>query len=230
MSSTVTAVLALGSVMGSRARFEVPVTPDAPTAREWLQDELTNPIYHQGPSLLERFLMWLQDLFAGTSAFGLSGGWVALVLVVVIVVVSAVALYVSGPVRRNRRARHAPVLGPDDSRSAADLLAAAARAASQGDYTTATLDAFRGLARRSEERTLLDPAPGRTAHEAALTIGARLPQLAPALASAAGTFDAIYYGKRPADAATYEQMRTLNATAEATRPSTLSAPTTVAAP
>lgn len=228
MSSAATAVLALGSVMGSRASFEVPVTPDAPTAREWLQDELTNPIYHQGPSLLERFLMWLQDLFAGTPTFGLSGGWVALVLVVVVAVIAVLALSISGPVRRNRRARHAPVLGLDDTRSADDLLAAAAQAAARGDYTTATLDAFRALARRSEERTLLDPAPGRTAHEAALTIGARLPQLAPALASAASTFDAIYYGKRPADATSYDQMRTLDASAAATRPSTL--PATAVAP
>lgn len=230
MSSAATALLALGSVMGSRAGFEVPVTPDAPTARELLQDELTNPIYHQGPSLLERFIMWLQELFAGTSAFGLSGGWVALVLVVVIVMVSVVALYVSGPVRRSRRARHAPVLGLDDTRSADDLLAAAAAAASRGDYTTATLDAFRALARRSEERTLLDPAPGRTAHEAALTIGGRLPQLAPALASAASTFDAIYYGKRPADAATYEQMRSLDASAAAARPVLLPVPTAEVSP
>lgn len=228
MTSAATTVLALGSWMGSSARFEVPVTPDTPTAREWLQDELTNPIYHQGPSLLERFLMWLQELFAGTPAFGLPGGWVALVLVVVIVGVAAVALYVSGPVRRNRRAQHAPVLGLDDTRSADDLLAAAAQAASRGDFTTATLDTFRALARRSEERALLDPAPGRTAHEAAAVISLRLPQLARALAGAATAFDAIYYGKRPADAASYDQMRTLDATAAATRP-TAPTPTTVAA-
>lgn len=221
MSSSATAALVLASVTAASARFEVPVTPDAPTAREWLQDELTNPIYHQGPSLLERFLMWLQETFAGTSALGLSGAWVAAVLVVVIVVISAVALYVSGPLRRTRRARHAPVLGLDDTRTADDLLAAAAQAASRGDYTAATLDAFRALARRSEERVILDPAPGRTAHEAAVTIGLRLPSLAPTLAGAASAFDAIYYGKRPADAASYEQMRTLEATAAATRPAPL---------
>ena len=89
MISSTTAAAVLVSLTEANARFEVPVTPDAPTAREWLQDELTNPIYHQGPSLLDRFLMWLQDLFAGTPALGLSGGWVALVLVVVIVVIAA---------------------------------------------------------------------------------------------------------------------------------------------
>ena len=221
MSST-TAALVLASLTGASARFEVPVTPDAPTAREWLQDELTNPIYHQGPSLLERFIMWLQKIFSGTAALGLSGGWVALVLVVVIVIIAVLALYVSGPLRRTRRAGHAPVLGLDDVRTADDLLAAAALAASSGDYTTATLDAFRAIARRSEERAILDPAPGRTAHEAARAIGVRLPGLAPALAAAASSFDAIYYGKRPADAASYEQMRTLEATAAATRPAALS--------
>ena len=228
MSTAATTLLALGSWTGSRARFEVPVTPDAPTAREWLQDELTNPIYHQGPSLLERFLTWIQDLFAGTPALDLPGGWVALVLVAVAAGVAAVALYVSGPVRRSRRARHAPVLGLDDTRSADDLLAAAAQAAARGDFTAATLDAFRALARRSEERTLLDPAPGRTAHEAAAVISLRLPPLARDLVSAATAFDAIYYGKRPADAASYDQMRTLDATAAATRP-TAPVPTTMAA-
>ena len=218
MTSPATVLLAAGSPVGSLARFEVPVTPDAPTARQWLQDELTHPIYHQGPSLLERFFMWLQDLFSGVSVLGLSGGWVALVLVVLIVVVSAAALIVSGPLRRTRRVGRAPLLGVDDLRSADDLLAAASRAASVGDFTTATLDTFRALARRSEERAILDPAPGRTAHEAALAVGARLPDLAGALAAGASVFDAIYYGKRPADAASYDQMRTLESTVAATRP------------
>ena len=218
MISTATAAIALGPLVAPRAWFEVPVTPDAPTARELLQDELTNPIYHQGPSLLERFLTWLQELFSGASALGLSGGWVALVLVAAIVLLAVVTLYVSGPVRRTRRERHAPILDADDSRSADDLLAAADRAASLGDLTAATLDTFRALARRSEERAILDPAPGRTAHEAALTIGARLPRLGPDLASAATVFDAIYYGKRPANAASFEQMRALDAAAAATRP------------
>ncbi|SDD57013.1 protein of unknown function [Sanguibacter gelidistatuariae] len=230
-------VVALGATLGAAplaitaASSQVPVTPDSPTARQWLHDELTNPIYHQGPSLLERFLTWLRDLFDGVSVAGLSGGWAALVLVAVIAVIAAVALYVSGPVRRSRRARHAPVLGIDDIRSADDLLAAASRAASLGDFGAATLDAFRALARRSEERTILDPAPGRTAHEAALMIGARLPGLAPALADGATSFDAIYYGKVPADSTSYEQMRGLEAAAAATRPTALtSAPATVAAP
>ena len=72
------------------------------------------------------------------------------------------------------------------------------------------------------ERAILDPAPGRTAHEVALAIGVRMPHLSPALDAGAATFDAIYYGKRPADARTYDQMRTLDATAAATRPTTLS--------
>lgn len=228
MINAATATIALGSLMGSRAWSEVPVTPDAPTARELLQDELTNPIYHQGPSLLERFLTWLQEIFSGASVLGLSGGWVALVLVVVIVLLAVVTLYVSGPVRRSRRTRHAPMLDADDTRSADDLLAAADRAASLGDFSAATLDAFRALARRSEERAILDPAPGRTAHEAALAIGARLPQLGPALGSAATVFDAIYYGKRPADATSYEQMRALDTAAAATRPATPPAPASAA--
>lgn len=206
----------------------VPVDPDAPTARQWLHDELTNPIYHQGPSLLERFLTWLQDLFQGVSVVGISGGWAALLLVAIVVVIAAVALYVSGPLRRTRRTQHAPTLAVDDTRTADELVAAAARAAAAGDFTAATLDTFRALARRSEERALIDPAPGRTAHEAAEMIGIRLPHLAPALAAGASTFDAIYYGKVPADAGSYEQMRGLETSAATARPTAMS--TLAAAP
>lgn len=217
---------ATASAVIAAAGSQVPVVPDAPTARQWLHDELTNPIYHQKPSLLDRFLTWLQDFFSGVTVAGFSGGVTALVIVGVITVIAAVALYISGPMRRTRRTRHAPLLGADDTRTADDLLAAAARAASLGDHGAATLDAFRALARRSEERAILDPAPGRTAHEAALLIGTRLPGLAPALADGATSFDAIYYGKAPADAPSYERMRDLEAATAATRPTPSAAPAT----
>ena len=42
----------------------VPVVPDAETAREWAVRELADPVYHEGPSLLERFLEWVMSLFA----------------------------------------------------------------------------------------------------------------------------------------------------------------------
>jgi len=66
-------VLAHPAVVG-----EVPVDPDAATARRWLQDELTDAVYHDRPSLLERLVAWLGSLFDGGSGAGLDGRWAAL--------------------------------------------------------------------------------------------------------------------------------------------------------
>ncbi|MBI9116025.1 DUF4129 domain-containing protein [Sanguibacter suaedae] len=207
-------VLAQPAVVG-----EVPVDPDAATARRWLQDELTDAVYHDRPSLLERFVSWLGSLFDGVSVAGLDGLWAALVVVGAVLAVAAVALYVAGPVRRSGSARRAPVLAEDDTRSADDLRAAAAVAAARGDLHAATLDAFRAVVRRSEERVLLDPRPGRTAHEAATELASRLPTVAPALARGAQEFDALLYGRSStADHALYVRTCELDDAAAATTP------------
>lgn len=214
-----------------RVAGEVPVAPDAPTARELLRQELTNPVYHQGPSLLDRFLAWVQDLFAGLGVAGVSGPWVAVILVAVVVAVAAVALAVSGPLRRDRRTTgrgQGSVLALDDLRTADQLLAAATDAAARGDLASATLDTFRALVRRSEERALLDSPPGQTAHEAALALSLRLPDHRGALAAAASTFDAVCYGRAQADRTTYETLRALESAVAAARPASL-APATVRA-
>ena len=42
----------------TRAPADIPVDPDADTAREWAREELADPIYHQGESLLQRVIDW----------------------------------------------------------------------------------------------------------------------------------------------------------------------------
>lgn len=196
----------------------IPVDPDADTARQWLTDELTNPVYHDGPSLLERFVAWFLDLFDGVSVAGLPGLWSAILVLVATALTIAVAVFVAGPVRASRRSRGVQGVLVDDERTADQLVAEAAAAAARGDHTTATLDAFRALVRRSEERVLLDARPGRTAHEAALELSPRFPDLAAPLGDAATVFDALLYGTTTADARSYESMAGLERALRAQRP------------
>lgn len=198
--------------------LSIPVDPDADTARQWLVDELTHPVYHDGPSLLERFIAWLLGLLDGVSVVGLSGPWSAVVVVTAVLAVAGVALFVAGPVRATRSARSAPAVLGDDSRGADELVAQAAVAAARGDLGQATLDTFRALVRRSQERALLDERPGRTAHEAAVELAPRFPEHAGDLAGAAWVFDSLYYGKSTADPRSYETMAQLERTIAAARP------------
>ena len=62
---------------------------------------------------------------------------------------------------------------------------------------------MRAIVRSLEERTLLDPRPGRTADEAAAEAGRPLPRHADRLRAAARTFDDVTYGGRTADEAAY---------------------------
>lgn len=197
---------------------DIPVDPDATTARDLLHDELTHPVYHESKSLIERFLEWFMSLFDRIVAPGVSGLWGAVLIIVVVLVVAVVALLVSGPLRRTHRGAAVPVLREDDRRTADVLAAAAELQAREGDLSGATLDAFRALVRRSEERALLDDVVGRTADEAVTLLGSRFPGLVPALEDAGATFDAVCYGRRPSDRSAYDRVRALDTTLAATAP------------
>lgn len=203
---------------------DIPVDPDATTARDLLRGELTNPVYHDSPTLFERFVTWFTGLFDGLVVPGVSGVWGAVLVVAVVLVVVGVALLVSGPLRRDHRRAAAPVLHVDDARTADELVAAAEQQARAGDLSGATLDAFRALVRRSEERALLDDTPGLTADEAVRLLGAPFPGFTAALDQAGATFDAVYYGRRPSDRSTYDGVRALDGALAGTSPQLPAAP------
>jgi len=196
----------------------VPVEPDADEARRWLVDELTKPEYATDPSLLQRFIDWVVGLFDGLRSPDLGGPWVALWVLVAVVVVAAVAYWVAGPVRLSRRRAGSTAVLQDDTRSAAELRAAADAAAAAGDWSTAVLERFRAVVRALEERTLLDPRPGRTAWEAAEVAGERLPDVAAGLARGAHLFDDVAYGKVEVGPDADAFLRELDAVAAASRP------------
>jgi len=196
-----------------------PVTPDAGTAHRWAVEELARPEYHERRSLLQRVLDWLLEQFDKVQQnVHLDGVTIAVVGVVAVALVLLVAWWVAGPVRSGRASAARSVLADDDTRSAAQLRAAADAAARAGDWSTAVLERFRAVVRDLEERTVLDERPGRTAHEATLDAGARLPQVATALADGGRIFDDVAYGGRTADADDDAHLRALVAAVAAARP------------
>ena len=209
------------------AAMDVPVEPDAEQARSWLQAELADPLYHQSPSLLDRLIAWIQEQLAalGPAIAGIDPLVAALVVGGVILVVVVVALLVTGPVRRARlgqRTSHQVLV--DELRSAAELRAAADAAAADGRYHDAILDGFRAILRSLEERTVLDPLPGRTAHEAAEASAVRLPSCAEDLRSAARLFDDVAYGDLEASADSYRWLTDVDRRVAETRPTSPAAP------
>lgn len=202
-------------------RADLPVVPDRDTAREWLAGELSKPEYAERESLLVRLINWLIERLTSIEwpSAQLSGPQVGLVVVLVVVVALLVAWLVAGPVRLGRAARRsAEVLDTEDTRTAAQLRAAADAAASAGDWRTAVVERFRAVVRGLEERVVIDPRPGRTAQEAAADAGARLPAQAAALRSGADLFDGVEYGDRVAGGDDDAALRALDAAVVAARP------------
>ncbi len=200
---------------------DVPVGPDADTARRWAREELADPIYHEQPNLVQIIWEWVTRQLAQlqASAASLDPLGLATLAVVVLVVVVVVGLLVAGPVRRARLARREPVavLG-DEVRSAVELRTAADALAAEERWSEAVLDRFRAIIRSLEDRAILDERPGRTAREAAEHAGARLPSGAADLASAARLFDAVCYGDVSADRDDDARLRELDARLASTRP------------
>ncbi|MHB1473865.1 MAG: DUF4129 domain-containing protein [Dermatophilaceae bacterium] len=94
----------------------------------------------------------------------------------------------------------------------------AALAFADGRYDDAVLDGFRAIAKDMSDRTLLDDAPGRTAHEVSLELAQPFPGHAGLLAQAANVFDAVRYGHRRATADQAGHVMQLDSELVKTRP------------
>ena len=107
----------------------IPVDPDRETARRMVVEELGKPAYRQTKGLLQRLLEWVGERLSELGSLGgeLSGTWIAIIVMAVVLVVAAIALVVAGPVRRRRAVRTTvgAVLGRDDARTAAQIRASA---------------------------------------------------------------------------------------------------------
>lgn len=103
-------------------------------------------------------------------------------------------------------------------RGAAEHRANAEEHAAAERWNQAVQERMRAVVRSLEERTVLDPRPGRTADEAAADAGRSLPEHAIALRAAARAFDDVTYGGRSADRGTYLRLRELDLGLENSKP------------
>lgn len=197
------------------------IEPDRGQARRWAQEELSRPEYARArPGWFERALDWLNEhLHRVAAGTGLgSGQLLAVVLAFVVAVVVVVVV-----LRRNVRARVATVSTAPSVLGATTLSGAqhrrlAEQAFAERRYDDAVREWLRAIARRLDERGLIDPQPGRTADELAAEAAHLLPAVGAELGWAAGTFDAVSYGARRARPQDAERMRRLDAAVEQARP------------
>ncbi|MGW3624539.1 DUF4129 domain-containing protein [Streptomyces sp. NPDC000880] len=200
---------------------DVPVdTPRIP-AREAAERELSKPMYHENdPSLLQRalnrFWDWVGGIFDAASG-ATPGGPLGLLVVVLLVVGLIAALWWRlGTPRRTPGT--ADSLFDDSPRSASEHRTAAEAHAAAGRWNQAVQEHMRAIVRSLEERTLLDPRPGRTADEAAAEAGRSLPDHADGLRASAREFDDVTYGGRTADQQAYLRLRDLDLELERAKP------------
>lgn len=202
---------------------EPPLTPDADEAREWAQAELEKAIYDNSPTLWERLMQWLSDMWERLlgSADTLGPVLMPVIVLLVVALVVGLALLIGGPIRRRRlRAAQGSVeILDDDDRSAAAIRRAADAAAAAGDLRTAVLERYRAIIRSLDERAVLEDRRGRTAHEAAVAAGARLAPCAQDLLRGSELFDAVCYGDLEPTHADDAWLREVDQHVARTRPS-----------
>ncbi|MFM9273640.1 DUF4129 domain-containing protein [Pseudarthrobacter sp. NKDBFgelt] len=199
---------------------EPPVLPGAEEARRWAAEELSQPEYRDAApgwveTLWENFLDWLSTLDGSADA----GSTVpSTVIGLVIAVIIAAAVIIAKP-RLNPKARQVKeVFEPEGELAAGDYRQRAETSAAAGRWGDAVVDRFRALVRSAEDRTILDPQPGRTADEVARDLALPFSTEGQRLDRAAGMFDAIRYGNRTADAGDYRAMAGLDDALEALKP------------
>lgn len=193
--------------------------PTPGQARSWLEEELRSATYHQ-TSLLDRLLTWVQDRLAdaASSSTDLRGAPTVVTVVVALLVVGLIA-WVLPRVRRERSTRRPAGSVLDDPRvTAAQYRQRAAEARRAGRHADAVLDSYRAIAREMSDRTLLDDAPGLTAHEVSVAVGRAFPARSGELSRAADLFDTVRYGGGAAGLQDAEGVAELDAALARSRP------------
>lgn len=180
---------------------------DREAAREAAREELSRPEYDgaQPPLLIRlagRLLRVLGDLF-DNAVGAVPGGPTGLLLLFLLL--GGVAAVVLARVRPSSQGggRQAPLFAGSALLTAAEHRALAAAAAAESRWADAVRERLRAVVRDLETRGALDCQPARTAGEVARDGGAAVPAAAADLLRAAVLFDEVWYGGRPADAASY---------------------------
>jgi hypothetical protein len=184
---------------------------DSDAAHEAAQRELQKPIYPK-PSLTERLIEWINELFYRLASAGssLPGGWFALsILLILLVIAIVVAIRIARRTMRTNRGGGYALYG-DHELSAAEHRATAEQYAAAGNWAAAIRHRLRAVARELEDSGVLDAIPGRTATELARDAGKALPSLAAELSRAAGSFNDVTYGEVPGTESAYRMIADLD--------------------
>ncbi|WP_105566894.1 DUF4129 domain-containing protein [Microbacterium halophytorum] len=217
------------------APFALPDQPGPDEARRLAEDELSRRVYDEAqPSFLDRIALAISDFFDSLVLRGVGEAWSPIVVVLVLcglAALIAVGLVVWGRPKLAHRQRSASALlfGEDDVRPAAELRRDAEAHAAAGRWEQAIADRFRALARALEERDVLDPVPGLTAHGMAEIAAEFFPQQAAVVRTGASHFDDVRYLRRPGTAAMYSDVARADDDVAGARPAML-APAFGAAP
>jgi hypothetical protein len=194
--------------------LEVPVTPDAETARRWAEEELAKSAYHRGDSLFDRLGAWFAEqlgkLLDSTSGAGFAPV-TYLIAALIIAAIILIATKVAVPAVRQRGRTASAMLLDDDTRTGSQIRAAAKSAAARGDHALAALEYFRAMVRSCEERVIIDERAGRTAREAARDIARALGAHQEDLRAGAAVFDELCYGHREGTSDDARRMASLDA-------------------
>lgn len=187
-----------------------PITRDG--AQSDARHELSKHAYHQGKSFTRQVADWIFDRLSNlldSAARHAPGKGIGL-LVIVAVVILLIAV-VAARLRTMQRLAKAeePILGSEVV-SPADHRRRASEFADAEQWAEAVREWLRAITRELEVRGTLDPRPGRTAAELCREASSRLPAIAENLRRATSTFDAVWYGGRPASADDEHLLRRLD--------------------
>jgi hypothetical protein len=185
--------------------------------------ELSKAMYHPGVPVAERIADAVGRLLNAAGADLPAGWWAVVALAALLVIAIAAVLAGIGPIARSRARARQPILS-QAQRTARDHRQEAERLAAAGDYSAAVIEQVRAVAVELEERGILPPRVGRTAHEFAAEASLPLPGLAGGLGAAARLFDDVRYGEQTGTAAGYQRVRDLDEQVQAARPVPPAAP------
>ena len=203
-------------------RDSIPVDPSSPEAKQWLREELAKAPYQAAkPTWFDRasqaFVEWLTSLKLPSS--DQIGPWLPVIITVLVAAVAVTAFLIFGLPRLNRRSTPAAALfGEDDHRSAEAIRRSALAAAAAGGWNRACEEMFRAITRGLFERTIVQLAPGTTAHDVAAAAATSFPDHRVQLGTAAATFDSVRYLGAPGTEAGFRSLAELERTLRAERP------------
>lgn len=207
-------IMAAAHLAGSFGPYqaEPPVLPDRDEARRWAEEELSKPKYAESaPGWIEdawrNFLRWLDSL---GSSDGTDTGALPLITVAAVIVIAVAIVLVRPRLNARRKNSSKAVFDADPSVSPDTYRQRAAAAAAVADWGTAVVEQFRAVVRSAEERTIIDPLPGRTADEVAASLGAAFSPVVWRLERAANVFDAVRYGHAHVDQQDFADIVTLD--------------------